>query len=121
MRNSLLFLFLSLMIILSSCTKEDENDQKNVGTLTFPVASFYFNGNEGPAPVTVQFHNTSEYCDQWLWTFHNGATSTEFEPTFTYNNNTGEDKTFLVVLKVTDSGSGETNTRSKSVLVHPSN
>ncbi len=120
MRNTLLFFILSIALTMASCTKEDENDRQNVGTLTFPVASFYFSGNEGPAPVTVQFHNTSQYSDQWLWTFHNGATSTEFEPTFTYSNNTGDDKTFLVTLKVTDSGSGETNTRSKAVLVHPS-
>ena len=108
------------IILITGCTEKDENYLHNVSTLTFPVASFYFTGNEGPAPANVTFHNTSEYCDKYEWTFHNGVKSTEFEPTYTYYNNTGNDKTFLVILKVTDSGSGETNTRSKSVLIHPS-
>jgi len=118
-RNLILLLVLSLGIILG-CTKADEADQKNVGTLTLPIASFYFTGNEGPAPVEVVFHNSSEYSDQYEWTFHNGAKSNAFEPTFTYHNNTGSDKTYMVTLKVTDSGSGETNTRSKSILIHSS-
>jgi PKD repeat protein len=109
------------ILLLSSCTKVDEEDRKNVGTLTLPIASFYFNGNEGPAPVTVNFHNSSEYSDQWEWRFHNGSTSSEFEPSFTYHNNTGEDMTFQVTLTATDTYTGETNTRSRVVLVHPSN
>ena len=109
------------IIIISSCTKVDEEDQKNVGTLTLPIASFYFSGNEGPAPVSVAFHNTSQYSDQWQWTFHNGSTSNEFEPSFTYYNNTGADKSFLVTLTATDTYTGETNTRSKSILIHSSN
>lgn len=121
MKLRITLLLFSLMMI-TSCAKVDDEAQKNTGTLTLPIASFYVSGNEGPAPVTVTFHNTSEYCDQYLWTFrHNGSTSTQFEPTFTYYNDSGEDKTFLVTLTVTDSGTGETNTRSKSVLVHPSN
>lgn len=115
-------IFIITIFFIGACAKVDDEAQKNVGDLTLPIASFYFTGNDGPAPVTVTFHNTSEYCDQYLWTFrHNGSTSTQFEPTFTYYNDTDEDKTFLVTLKVTDSGTGETNTRSKSVLVHPSN
>ncbi len=122
MKKYIVLIMIISIFILGACTKADETDQKNVGTLTLPVASFYFTGNDGPAPVTVTFHNSSEYSDQWLWTFrHNNSTSNEFEPTFTYHNNSGEDQTFLVTLKVTDSGTGETNTRSKSVLVHPSN
>ncbi len=121
MKQLLIYSTLLSVVLLSGCTKADEEDQKNVGTLTLPIASFYFTGNEGPAPVTVTFHNTSQYSDQWEWTFHNGATSSEFEPTFTYYNNTGEEKTYLVTLKATDTYTGESNTRSKSVLIMPSN
>ena len=120
--NKILSLFAICSILLvSSCTKVDEEDQKNVGSLTLPAASFYYTGNEGPAPATVTFHNTSEYSDQYLWTFHNGSTSNEFEPSFTYHNNTGEDQTFLITLTATDTYTGETNTRSKSILILPSN
>ena len=121
MKNIINTLLLAGIIIIGACTKADEQDQQNVGTLTYPVASFTFSGNEGPAPVTVQFHNHSEYSDQWEWTFHNGSKSSEFEPTFSYSNNTGDDVTYLVTLKVTDSNSGLTDTRSKSVVIHPSN
>lgn len=120
MKNITILLIFTIAILLTGCAKVDEEDRKNVGTLTLPVASFYFTGNEGPAPVTVTFHNTSQYSDKWLWTFHNGSTSSEFEPVFTYSNNSGEEKTFLVTLKATDTYTGETNTRSKSVLVLPS-
>ncbi len=121
MKNMICLLTILSVLLLSSCTKVDEEDRKNVGTLTLPVAAFYFDGNEGPAPVTVNFHNSSEYSDQWEWKFHNGSTSSEFEPTFTYYNDSGEDKTFLVILTATDTYTGETNTRSQAVLVHPSN
>ncbi len=122
MNKILSFFAICCILLVSSCTKVDEEDQKNVGTLTLPAASFYYTGNEGPAPATVSFHNTSEYSDQWHWSFTEiGPTSNDFEPTFTYNNNTGQDKTFLVTLTATDSNTGETNTRSKSILILPSN
>lgn len=120
MNKKINILLISILLIMFSCTKVDEEDRKNVGTLTFPVASFTWSGNEGPAPVTVQFHNHSEYSDQWEWTFHNGSKSTEFEPSFSYSNNTGEEQTFLVTLKAIDSNSGEENVRSRSVLILPS-
>lgn len=120
--NRIVFPSILLVIfILAACTKADEADQKNVGTLTLPVASFYYSGNDSPAPVTVNFINTSQYSDQYEWTFHNGYTTSETNPSFTYYNNTGKEKTFLVTLKVTDTNSGKSDTRSKSILIKPSN
>ena len=115
MKNNIILLSI-IIILLAACTKVDESDQKNVGTLTLPVASFYYSGNDVPAPVTITFHNTSQYSDQFQWTFHNGSTSSETNPTFTYPD-IGEDKTYLVILKATDSNTGESNTRSKSILI----
>lgn len=108
-----------VIFVLASCAKVDEEARKNVESLTYPVASFTFSGNEGPAPVDVSFHNSSEYCDKYEWTFHNGSKSDAFEPTFHYVNGETSDITYLVTLTVTDSGTGLTNTRSKSVVVHP--
>ena len=116
MKNNKLITGILVLCFMLGCAKVDEQDRQNVGTLTLPVASFYFTGHESPAPVTVSFHNTSQYSDQYLWTFHNGATSTEHSPSFNYPN-IGEDKSYLVTLKVTDSGTGKTDTRSKSVLI----
>lgn len=118
MKNKNIILGIFILFIIAACAKVDEQDRKNVGTLTLPVASFYVTGNEVPAPVTVTFNNTSEYSDQYLWTFHhNQSTSSEHSPSVTFHNNTDEDITILVTLKVTDSGTGETNTRSKSILI----
>ena len=116
MKNRNILLGVFILFIIVSCAKVDEADRTNVGTLTMPVASFYYTGNDSPAPVTVTFHNTSQYCDQYLWTFHNGATKSEHSPSFSYPK-LDEDKSYLVTLKVTDSGTGETDTRSKSVLI----
>lgn len=115
MKNNIVLILL-LAVLFGSCTKEDEGDRMNVGTLTYPSASFTYSGNDKPAPVTVQFQNTSTYSDEYLWTFHNGATSTEHSPSFTYPA-AGEDKSYLVTLKATDSNSGLSNTRSKSILI----
>lgn len=115
------FVAILAIFILASCAKVDEEARKNVESLTYPVASFTFSGNEGPAPVTVSFHNSSEHCDKYEWTFHNGSKSNAFEPTFNYVNGGTQDVTYQVTLTVTDSGSGLTNTRSKSILIHPSN
>lgn len=119
MKNSIFYISILVLIIFSACTKADESDQKNVGTLTLPIASFSYSANVGPSVVEVTFINSSEYSDQFLWTFHNGSTSTAFSPSFTYAR-TSEDETYLVTLKATDSNTGENNTRSRSVLIEAS-
>lgn len=118
-KRTIMLALLIFSFVITACDKTDEAAQKNTMELTLPIASFYVTGNEGPAPVEVYFHNTSQYSDVWEWTFHNGARSNEFEPTFTYFNDTDEDKTFMVTLKATDSGTGKSNTRSKTIVIHP--
>lgn len=49
-----------------------------------PVVSFKADVRSGFAPLTVQFNDESKMANSWEWTFGDGATSTEKNPTHTY-------------------------------------
>ncbi len=49
-----------------------------------PVADFNVNPTSGDAPLTVQFTDSSQNAVRWTWSFGDGATSTEQNPTHTY-------------------------------------
>lgn len=109
------------LIFFLGCTKADEQDRDNTaGNLTHPIAGFSYTGNDKPAPVTIEFTNTSEYADRFEWNFGDGYTSAEVNPVHTFHNGTNEPKSYLVTLKATDSGSGLSNTRAQSVKILPS-
>ncbi|MGE0771001.1 MAG: PKD domain-containing protein [Cyclobacteriaceae bacterium] len=59
---------------------------KNVTISPTPVASFYGNPPSGPAPLEVQFTNTSVGSTSYTWKFNDGtgATSALTAPQFTY-------------------------------------
>jgi PKD repeat protein len=105
----------------SSCNTDDDDDH-NVGTLTDPISSFSWTGNDKPAPVTEQFVNNSQNADQYEWNFgDNSMPSTVKNPSHTYHNNTNKPKSFYVTLKVTDSNTNKSNTRSRTIVIQPSN
>jgi PKD repeat protein len=124
MKNKYLIILLIGLVCLVpyGCEKADEADRANVGTLTYPIASFSISGNDGPAPVVVTLTNTSQYSNSYKWTFGDGYSSYKHTPEpHTYYNNTMEPKNYLIVLTAKDTVSGLTNTRSRSILVLPSN
>jgi PKD repeat protein len=105
-----------LSVFFNSCTKQEDLPDYYVNT---PIAGFSWTGNEGPAPVTVQFINTSENSDQFEWTFGDGQTSTQRDPVHTFNNSSSEPKNFNVVLKATDTYSGLYQRRSQVIVIQP--
>jgi PKD repeat protein len=105
---------LALFFLLCFCTGKEDPPDYYVNT---PIAGFDWTGNEGPAPVTVQFINTSENSDQFEWDFGDGQISFEHSPQHTYNNFSAEPKNYLVVLKATDSGSGLFQRRSRVIVI----
>jgi len=107
-----------LIFLFSACTKKEDKPDYYVNT---PIAGFDWTGNEGPAPVSVQFVNTSEYSDQFEWEFGDGQISAEHSPLHTFNNFGAEPKNFLVVLKATDSGTGLFQRRSRVIVIQPNN
>ena len=105
-------------IAFSSCTKKDDPPDYYVNT---PIAGFSWTGNEGPAPVTVQFNNTSENADKFEWDFGDGQASTERDPSHTFNNSSNEPKNFNVILKATDTYSGLFQRKSRVIVIQPHN
>jgi PKD repeat protein len=74
-----------------------------------PVASFTANPPSGPAPLAVQFTDTSTgNPTSWSWTFGDGTSSTAQNPSHTYNGS----GTYGVSLTVTNSGGSSNATGS---------
>jgi hypothetical protein len=114
----MIFKVVLIMMIFSACKEKDEPSDYYVNT---PIAGFSWTGNDGPAPVTVQFINTSENADQFEWNFDDGGTSTQTDPQHTFNNSSAEPKNFLVLLKATDSNTGLFQRISRVIVIQPQN
>jgi peptidyl-prolyl cis-trans isomerase B (cyclophilin B) len=72
MKNNVFYaLGLSFLLLAAGCTPE-------------PVASFEAAVPAQPAPVDVQFTNTSQHADRYEWDFGDGQTSTEENPLHQY-------------------------------------
>lgn len=98
---SIAVLLITIHICFLACEKNDKTDEI--------VANFEFDCATCEAPSEVNFTNKSENANEYLWDFGNGQTSTENNPTTTYN--TAGDYT----LKLTASN-GE-NAKIKSVVI----
>ncbi|MCB9244947.1 MAG: PKD domain-containing protein [Flavobacteriales bacterium] len=107
MRKLLFLLFLSGLVTVEYSCKEDE-------PVPVPTADFAFTGGGCTAPCAVLFENRSKDASSYLWEFGDGTTSTEMNPTKTYN----EGGTYTVVLTAT--GEGGTNKASKQLLIQQS-
>jgi len=125
MRKTLLILVLSFTIAMffQSCNEEKAIEPDI--TLQYPVAAFTFSGNEGPAPVTVQFINKSETILEdsciYIWTFgEDGPQSDLKNPSYTFTNSSSEAKIFLVTLEVKDLVSDLSQSRSLGIEVQGS-
>jgi PKD repeat protein len=82
-----------------------------------PVAEFYGSPTSGGVPLEVQFTDQSTGAiDSWLWNFGDGETSSEQNPSHTYNS-TGY---FTVSLTVTGTVGGPI-TNTKTNYIHVSN
>lgn len=63
----------------------DELSLKETTPVILPVAEFFADVTSGDSPLTVQFFNQSENATEYLWYFGDGTTSTEKDPSHTYN------------------------------------
>jgi PKD repeat protein len=111
-------LIFMLCFVAGSCQPKDDPPDVYVNT---PIAGFTWTGNEGTAPVTIQFVNTSENSNQFEWDFGDYQTSSERDPQHTYHNSSSEPKNYLVVLKATDSGTGLFQRKSHVIVIQPGN
>ena len=86
--------------------------KRNIETVA-PVADFGSITN-GPAPLTVQFSDTSSnYPTTWLWNFGDGTTSTEKNPTHTYTN----PGSYTVTLNVSNSAGNDEEIKTDYITV----
>lgn len=76
-----------------------------------PVANFTISGGNCTAPCTVSFINKSENATSYLWSFGDGITSTEPNPTKTY---TSAGK---FGVKLTATSANGTNTKTDSITI----
>jgi len=77
-----------------------------------PTADFTATPTEGNAPLTVQFNDTSTgNVTAWNWSFGDGNTSTDRNPTHTYS----EAGTYTARLTVTGPGGSDTAVRAITV------
>jgi PKD repeat protein len=80
-----------------------------------PAASFTVSARSGFAPLTVTFTSTSVRATTHEWTFGDGATSTEANPTHTYNTA----GTYSVSLKVTNTYGESAKSETDFITVRP--
>ncbi len=79
-----------------------------------PVANFTADVTTGPAPLAVQFIDTSAGAPTgWFWDFGDGATSAEQNPVHTYT----APGTYTVNLTATNAGGSSTATKSDYIRV----
>ena len=105
--KTFLLVFLGALALSSSCHKGDNTPDNK------PSARFSVSGYEMPTPCTISFINTSANATSYLWDFGDGNTSTQFNPTHTYNFN----GSFLLKLKVT--GPAGIDSICKLVAIEP--
>lgn len=100
------FFAISILTLIgfASCKKE----------APLPTSEFTYTGGGCTAPCAVLFDNTSTNATSYLWNFGDGTTSTEINPTKTYN----VGGTYSVSLKATGEGGAVSTT--KMVLIQQS-
>ncbi|MBK8139558.1 MAG: PKD domain-containing protein [Chitinophagaceae bacterium] len=93
------------LLLIQSCNRNEDPPGMAV------KASFSISGFEFPSPTTITFINTSQNATAYTWSFGDGSTSAEFNPTHSYNTN----GSYLLKLKVT--GPGGTDSVCKLVAI----
>jgi PKD repeat protein len=92
----------------STGTGTDTGTGTGTGTAAAPVADFTADVTADPPPLTVNFtDNSSGNITSWEWDFGDGVTSTEQNPSHTYND-LGR---YTVSLTVTGPGGSDTETK----------
>ncbi len=92
------FYLVGFLLVISVCCNKKSDDSSNK-----PVAKFSISGYENPTPCAISFINVSSNASSYLWNFGDGTSSTEFNPTHTYNSN----GSYLLRLKVTGPGGAD--------------
>jgi PKD repeat protein len=101
MRTYHIILIFSFVVLFRGCYPE-------------PVANFEYSYSDNVVPAVVSFTNLSTDADESYWNFGDNSTSTETNPTHTYE----AAGTFTIALKVKSRG-GESTTSKNIIIVLP--
>jgi len=83
-------------------------------TQPIPVADFLGTPTSGDSPLTVDFSDLSTNDPTtWVWDYGDGGTSTDQNPTYTYDTH----GTYTVSLTVTNTGGSDTETKTDYIIV----
>lgn len=78
---------LMFLIVLASCSKDDSTNPIIIPNDTIvPIANFSYTLLGEYPPLEVKFVNSSLLASNYSWTFGDGGTSTEKDPTHLYTN-----------------------------------
>lgn len=80
-----------------------------------PIADFVYDPPSGCSPLTVQFTNTSQFADNYLWDFGDASQSTELNPKHTYT----IPNTYNVALIARGPGGDSIVIKTGIITVHP--
>jgi PKD repeat protein len=98
-------------ILFFGCNKDEGPSQPAIPD---PVASFTESG-QFVTPATINFQNTSQNADTYLWNFGDGTTSNVTNPSKTYNAH----GVYTVTLTATNSSTTKSNLKSKQLTITP--
>ena len=103
------FLFIAGVsaLFIASCNKDDNNTSNKT------AAKFSISGYENVTPCTITFINISSNATSYVWDFGDGSSSTQSNPTHTYNFN----GTYVLRLKAT--GPEGVDSACKLVAIEP--
>lgn len=79
-----------------------------------PVAGFNYGGTLF-TPAAITFTNTSQNADSYLWNFGDGTTSTQANPSKTYN----QHGSYTVTLTATNTTSGLSDQTNQNLVITP--
>ncbi|HUV29682.1 MAG TPA: PKD domain-containing protein [Acidobacteriota bacterium] len=95
--------------------QDSETKSHYVEIKTSPTADFTTKSRTGCSPFKVSFEDQSTYPDTWAWTFGDGGSSTEQNPSHTYT----APGTYDVTLTVTNICGDDTEKKTEYITVLP--
>ncbi len=106
----LIFVIGLALFFTQSCEKNEEDQESATG----PVAAFTANQTSITVGSSVDFTDQSKNSPtDWSWDFGDGGTSTQQNPSHTYN----EAGTYIVSLTVTNNSGSDTETKTDYITV----
>ncbi len=111
-------LFRTIRLTVTNSRGCDNYFEKIITVYPVLTSAFTTSTDEGCEPLTVDFSNTSDNADYYLWDFGDGATSSLEDPQHTFFNPAGNDTVYTVQLTSFSAGGECIEVSQKDITVH---